>query len=262
VNVRTVADMDEIRAVCDLTAQVWGEPLAEPALVRAIDHAGGYVAGAWEEDHLVGASFAFLGRHDDEVILHSHVTCAAPGRVGEGIGLGLKWHQRDWCLERAVPAVEWTYDPLVARNSWFNLTKLGARAVEYEVDFYGRLDTTIEQGEESDRCLVRWDLDDAKVVDAAGGRIHPPDVEGLMEADAPIILDVDPDGAPEVTGADPGSGPALARVHADIEGLRGRNPPRAAAWRQALRASVGEAMQSGLQLTSASRDGWYVLEPS
>jgi predicted GNAT superfamily acetyltransferase len=209
----------------------------------------------------VGASLAFLGRVDGEILLHSHATCTAPGLGSRGIGLVLKWHQRRWCLDRGLRTVEWTYDPLVARNGWFNLTKLGARAVAYEIDFYGRMPTAIERGEESDRCLVRWTLDDPKVEAAAAGDLAPVDVEAVVAAGVPVLVSAGPDGGP-VVGDPPSDGPALAQVALDIEALRVTDAEIAAKWRRAVRATLGRAMQDGRSMTAAGRDGWYLLEPT
>ena len=261
--IREADGMDEIRSITALMAEVWGEAFLDAGICRAIQHAGGYLAGSWEGDRLVGGSLAFLGRHrtgdDGEVLLHSHATCTAPGRNSQGLGLALKWHQRRWCLDRGITTVEWTYDPLVARNGWFNLTKLGARGVAYEIDFYGRMTTAIERGEESDRCLVRWALTDPRVEAAASGDLTPLDVDAARTAGVPVLLEVDADGGP-VVGDEARAGPALAQVHPDIEGLRLEDPDTAARWRRALRATLGRAMQDGRHLTAAGRDGWYLLE--
>lgn len=252
--------MEEIRAVTALMAEVWGESFVDPGICRAIQHAGGYLTGAWEGERLLGGSLGFIGYLQGEVLLHSHATCTAPGLGSQGIGPALKWHQRRWCLDRGIRTVEWTYDPLVARNAWFNLTKLGARAVEYEVDFYGRMTTAIERGEESDRCLVRWTLDDPRVVAAAAGELAPVDVEGARASGVPVLVSVGPDGGP-VVGDPPGDGPALAQVALDIEAIRMTQPEVAATWRRAVRATLGRAMHDGRHLTAAARDGWYLLEP-
>ena len=259
--IRETEGMDEVRAVTDLMAQVWGQDFLDPGICRAIQHAGGYLTGAWEGERLVGGSLAFIGYLDGEVLLHSHATCTAPGLSSRGIGLALKWHQRRWALDRGIDTVEWTYDPLVARNGWFNLTKLGARGVEYEVDFYGRMTTAIERGGESDRCLVRWDLQDPKVVAAASGQVSPLDAEAAQASGVPVLVSASPDGTP-VTGDEPGDGPALAQVALDIEALRVANPDSAARWRTAVRETMGAAMGAGRHLTAAGRDGWYLLEPA
>ncbi|MET0666642.1 MAG: GNAT family N-acetyltransferase [Acidimicrobiales bacterium] len=259
--IRETDGMDEIRSVTALMAEVWGDDFLDTGICRAIQHAGGYLTGAWEGDRLLGGSLAFIGYLDGEVLLHSHATCTAPGLGSQGIGLALKWHQRRWCLDRGIRTVEWTYDPLVARNGWFNLTKLGARAVAYEIDFYGRMTTAIERGEESDRCLVRWTLDDAKVVAAAAGALVGADVEALRAAGVPVLISAGPHGGP-VVGDPLSEGPALAQVALDIEALRVSNPEVAAKWRRAVRATLGHAMHDNRHLTAAARDGWYLLEPA
>jgi len=259
--IREADGMDEIRAITGLMAEVWGESFLDPGICRAIQHAGGYLAGAWEGDRLVGASLAFLGRHEGEVVLHSHATCVAPGLGSQGLGRAVKWHQRTWALDRGIDSVEWTYDPLVARNGWFNLTTLGAVGVRYEVDFYGRMTTAIELGEESDRCLVRWGLRDPKVEAAARGELAPLDVEDRRADGAAVLLSVGPDQAP-LYGEEAGGGAVLAQVHPDIEALRTADPETAARWRRALRETLGAAMQDGRHLTAAGRDGWYLAEPA
>jgi len=248
---READGMDDIRAITTLMAEVWGEAFLDPGICRAIQHAGGYLAGAWDGERLDGASLAFLGQHDGEVVLHSHATCVAPGLVSHGIGRGLKWHQRAWALARDIDAIEWTYDPLVARNGWFNLTTLGARGVRYEIDFYGRMTTAIERGEESDRCLVRWDLRSPRVEAALQGEVSALDLEAAKVL-APILLTVGHDGAPILAESPIDGEPALAQVHPDIAGE----------WRRAARDTLGRAMNEGRHLTAAGRDGWYLLEPT
>ena len=54
----------------------------------------------------------------------------------------------------------WTFDPLVRANARFNLVKLGAVAVAYLTDFYGEMQDGINAGDRSDRCAVKWELDD------------------------------------------------------------------------------------------------------
>ena len=71
---------------------------------------------------MVGASAGFFTAPPDAV-LHSHITGVAPGQH-RGIGFPLKVHQQAWALACGVPEVVWTFDPLVARNAWFNLAKL------------------------------------------------------------------------------------------------------------------------------------------
>ncbi|HYD09086.1 MAG TPA: GNAT family N-acetyltransferase [Acidimicrobiales bacterium] len=153
MHIELADDVPTFGALCDLVEAVWDERLVIPEMLRAITHAGGYVAGAWDDTGaLIGASVAFLGRHGDEVHLHSHITGVTPTAQSHGVGFLLKHHQREWCLDRDIHAIEWTYDPSVARNAWFNLQRLGADVECFVPDFYGSGD---------DRFVVRWSLDEA-----------------------------------------------------------------------------------------------------
>ncbi|MBV9935725.1 MAG: GNAT family N-acetyltransferase, partial [Actinobacteria bacterium] len=128
--VRPLADMDELAAAADVLASIWGTadgqyPLA-PETLRALSHAGNYVAGAWLGEELVAVSAGFIGLHDGKPHLHSHISGVARAHQGTHIGFDLKQHQREWALAHGIDVIEWTFDPLVRRNAYFNLTKLGA----------------------------------------------------------------------------------------------------------------------------------------
>jgi predicted GNAT superfamily acetyltransferase len=49
-------------------------------------------------------------------------------------------------------------------------------------------------------------------------------------------------------------------VPEDIVSLRRSDPSLARAWRLALRKTLTEAIESGYELSGATRSGWYVLE--
>lgn len=247
--VRPLDDMAVLTRAADLLAEIWGFPPNEgplmPELLRALVHAGNYVAGAWVADELVGVSAGILGIRDGRVYLHSHISGVATGHQGSAVGFALKQHQRSWALERDIDTIEWTFDPLVRRNAYFNLSKLGARVVAYEADFYGPMRDAINAGDHTDRVLARWQLD--------GSAPSLP----VNRADVPEILRSDDDGRPVVCGS---SAPVLrAWIPSDILELRERDPEAAAIWRQALRGSVGEAIEHGYTAVDMSRDGWYTL---
>ena len=128
-------------------------------LLRAMTKAGNYASGAYDlvSGELLGACVGFFGppAHAE---LHSHIAGVRPAGLGRSVGFALKVHQRAWCLRRDVRVIAWTYDPLIRRNAYFNLVKLGARPVEYLRNFYGTMDDAINGGTETDRVLVHWDL--------------------------------------------------------------------------------------------------------
>ena len=73
----------------------------------------------------------------------------------------------------AFEVIEWTFDPLVARNAYFNLVKLAAEPSEYLTNFYGPMLDLINGKDDTDRLLVRWDLASPEVVAASAGTPRP-----------------------------------------------------------------------------------------
>jgi predicted GNAT superfamily acetyltransferase len=186
-DISELKELEELRELEALFASIWERPDEPPIsadLLRALAHSGNYVTGARTGGRLVGGLVGWLGgdpRH--ELHMHSHILGVDAGRQVRGLGFELKQHQRRWCLERGMKRMEWTTDPLVRRNGYFNLSKLGARAREYLVNFYGAMADGLNAGEESDRLLIGWQLDSAQAEMAATGRSAEPDVEELLRGD-------------------------------------------------------------------------------
>jgi predicted GNAT superfamily acetyltransferase len=242
--IRELRKIDEFRQVYRLFDEIWHpDPRNVPITVELMigfAHTGNYVAGAFEGDTLVGASVGFLaaGR-----TLHSHVTGAVMSR---GIGYALKLHQRDWCRERGLERITWTFDPLVRRNARFNLVKLGARPAEYLEDFYGAMSDAINEGDASDRLLTVW-----PVTPGEGAGTQPAEAEGLpvllgSEGERPVARGVQGD-------------VVLVGTPPDIETLRRKDPAAAKEWRMAVRTVLGGLMGAGGQVVGFTDGGDYMV---
>ncbi|QES09903.1 GNAT family N-acetyltransferase [Streptomyces venezuelae] len=245
LDVRELHTMEDLDTVSRLYAEIWGtaadSPPVSAEVMRALSHAGNYVAGAYEQGHLVGASVGFYG---DPVgtTLHSHITGASQGR---GIGLVLKLHQRRWALDRGLKRITWTYDPLIRRNAYFNLVKLGARPEEYLQSFYGAMDDAINGGDESDRVLTAWDLT------APAG----PYTFDLPADTAHGVRDHD--GRPAVVPTDART--VLIDLPDDIESLRRTDPGAAREWRLAVRHVLGGLLAEGARVAGFHERRSYVI---
>jgi len=262
VSIRELAKIDDLHALGELFAEVWGRPGEPPInsdILKALAHSGNYVSGAYVDRRLVGGLVGwFGGRPPLELHMHSHILGVISGTDGRGLGFELKQHQRRWCLERDVKLIEWTTDPLVRRNAYFNLTKLGARAREYLVNVYGEMTDEINAGEESDRLLISWRLDSESAIAAAAGRGHPPRIEELRRDGAAVALAAGDSGEPVAT---PSSARVLlCEVPEDIVALRRSDPSLARSWRMALRKTFTDAIAAGYEVSGATQSGWYVLE--
>lgn len=254
-----LGDLEDVYALFD---RIWRPDRSNPPVtvehLRALTHAGNYVAGAYDGDELVGACVGFFAAPPGRS-LHSHVAGVSAAARGRRVGFALKAHQRDWALAHGLSEITWTFDPLVRRNAYFNLAKLQARPSDYLVDFYGDMDDAINGGQGSDRLLVRWRLDAPEVVAACatGGGVG-----AVVPAGAVAALTESPSGRPLVA---PRS--AWARVPrllvgtpSDIEALRGTDPGTARQWRSAVRDVLGELIGGGARVAGFTRSGSYVVE--
>lgn len=278
VAIRPLVTVEEMTDACRLLDDVWDIPPEDtsevrPSLLRALGHAGNYLVGAYLTDgpsrgEMVAASVAFFGTPLG-VSMHSHITGVRP-RSGHGIGTAVKWHQRAWALERGMSRIAWTYDPLIARNSFFNVNRVGARPRSYFVDFYGPMDDGPNRGQPTDRVDAVWDLRSAGTAAAAarllGESDSPadgPDIDELRAAGATVLLAAGADGEP-AAGSDAeaaGSGVRLIGIPTDIEAMRRSDPALALRWRHGLRAVLGPLLTDDRwRVTGFARSGWYVLE--
>ncbi|TQS46832.1 GNAT family N-acetyltransferase [Cryptosporangium phraense] len=240
VVVRELTEMADLTGAVNLLADIWGRRESPPVtaeLLRAFSKAGNYVTGAYDADRLVGACVAFFHEPAGSA-LHSHIAGVSADCTGRGIGFALKLHQRAWALDRDVAVIAWTFDPLVARNAYFNLGKLGARPVEYLPNFYGPMTDAFNGHEDSDRLLVHWALrDDSRLPDAPG---------------APVVLEIGADGGPVAVPADGAVG--LVAVPPDIGVIRATDPALARRWRLAVRDAL-----TSVQIDGFDSGGHYVV---
>ncbi len=229
VEIRVLLDPTDLRRLVVLFNQVGGTttPIVGVELLRAMLHTGGYVAGAFSQGHLVGGSLGFLGRHRGALALHSHITGILPGVRHTGLGRQMKLHQREWAAAEGLEWVTWTFDPLVRRNAWFNISVLHASIDRYLVDFYGRMHDSINGNDPSDRLLVAW---------STQGPVDP----------SPLVI---PPGA------------VVVPTPEDIVVLRRTDPAEAATWRLRLREELGGLLTSGGRVVGFTRDGSYVVDP-
>ncbi|HSS62065.1 MAG TPA: GNAT family N-acetyltransferase [Candidatus Limnocylindrales bacterium] len=260
--IRELSDLGDLRDLAELLAVVWGRP-GEPPLssdvLKALAHSGNYIVGAFAGEQLIGGLVGWLGGDPrDHLHMHSHILGVLPNVEARGLGFALKQHQRGWCLARRVTVMEWTTDPLIRRNAYFNLTKLGAEAPQYFVNFYGEMKDGINAGEQSDRLLIRWRLDSQKAEAAAAGRLAEPDLDKLREWGTDAIVSVGAAGEPVLTASS--ARVLICQVPDDAVALRHSDPALARRWRTAMREALGGALERGYEITGATRSGWYVLE--
>ncbi|MEO7539240.1 MAG: GNAT family N-acetyltransferase, partial [Pyrinomonadaceae bacterium] len=132
-------------------------------------NAGGFALGAYDGDYLAGFVLSVPAFLRGERAFYSHMLGVRPAYQGSGIGADLKWAQCERSLIAGIRYVKWTFEPVKARNAYFNLEKLGAIVGEYMPNFYGTDYATEPRGLASDRLFAEWHLDTPKVQALAAG---------------------------------------------------------------------------------------------
>ncbi|MGI8547904.1 MAG: hypothetical protein ACR2M1_11310 [Gemmatimonadaceae bacterium] len=122
---RHVATLSEYEACVALQRETWGRGFTEvvPAtILRVSQYVGGITAGAFDaEDRLVGFVFGITGVRDGRLVHWSDLLAVRPEVRDCGVGYRLKLFQREALLAGGISTMFWTYDPLVAKNAYFNL---------------------------------------------------------------------------------------------------------------------------------------------
>lgn len=222
IEIRECTTLDELAECVNLQREVFDLPEVELSPVRhfvVTRNAGGFTLGAYDGERLAGYVLSVPAFLRGEKAFYSHMTGVRKEYQSIGVGRRLKWAQRQRALELGVKFIKWTFEPVKARNGYFNLEKLGAIVTEYERNFYG-LDYAAADGKQiglqSDRLFAEWHLESEKVKTLAAGGLW--DETRTPEAEIAVRNDWS-----ELVANDPASALELQlRVRADFESAIGR----------------------------------------
>ncbi len=145
-NIHLLETPEDMSAVEEIQRAVWpgSETDIVPAhmLITAV-HNGGLVLGAFNEDKMIGFVFGFPGLDktpDGPRPKHcSHMMGIHPDHRDAGVGFALKRAQWQMVRHQGLDHITWTYDPLLSRNAYLNIAKLGAVASIYRRSEYGEI---------------------------------------------------------------------------------------------------------------------------
>jgi predicted GNAT superfamily acetyltransferase len=198
-----------------------------PNLLQAMVHSGSYLSGAFIDNKIVGAAFAFPATNNG-LHLHSHMTAVLPEFRDKGVGYALKIDQWNWAKKKKYSHLSWTFDPLVRRNAKLNIAKLGVDISAYFPNFYGNMPDALNAGDESDRLMVSWRTD----VDA-------PKARELISN--PETVDI------------------LIEIPDDIVAIRSKNQNESMKWRRQVRGQFMAAFEKNGKVIGFSANNEYVV---
>ena len=177
--IRECTAIDELDNCVRLQREVFGLPDLEISPRRHLivsRQAGGWTLGAFADERLVGFVHQLAAVRGSEIFGYSHMMAVASGYQNKGVGARLKWSQRERAIQEGRSLIKWTWDPMQARNAYFNLNRLGVIVESYAENFYGTdyatspaLTAAGPAGIDSDRLFAHWRLQSGRVTDLANG---------------------------------------------------------------------------------------------
>jgi predicted GNAT superfamily acetyltransferase len=173
VVIRHCHGIEEFEGCVRIEREVWKSSdidLVPIPLFVVASETGGQVLGAFQGANLVGFTLAIAGWRGRKLFLHSHMTAVLDGNRDRGVGRRLKLFQREDALARGIGLVEWTFDPLVTKNAYFNFRRLGAIARRYLPNAYGITTSPLHASLPTDRLVAEWRLRSDRVLRVLAGK--------------------------------------------------------------------------------------------
>ena len=272
--IKVLESPEDMTAVEALQRVVWpgSETDVVPAhmLITAV-HNGGILVGAFVEEQLIGFVFGFPGIEftpDGPRPKHcSHMMGIDPEHRDSGVGFALKRAQWQMVRHQGIDHITWTYDPLLSRNAYLNITKLGAVCDTYRRSEYGDMRDGLNAGLPSDRFQVDWWINTRRVEQRLSKRPRRPlKLENFSKADLQPLysLHFEAEGwsrPPEHFSPLVGK-LALAEIPSDFGALKDADFSLARDWRFFTREVFESAFGAGYLVTDfvyEHRRGFYVL---
>ena len=241
-------------------------------LLLAVVHNGGLVIGAFV-DEMVGFVFGFLGSYptpDGPRLKHcSHMLGVLPPYQGQGIGFALKRAQWQMVRQQGLDRITWTYDPLLSRNAYLNIARLGAICNTYLREEYGEMRDDLNIGLPSDRFQVDWWVNSPRTIRRLSKNPRPGISFSEIERAGVRLLNPcwrDQDGwlHPSVMSSQGGltvqagiEGPReavlLLEIPEDFQALKAARPSLALEWRRCTRAWLEDLFEKGYYVTDFIR---------
>lgn len=272
--IRLLESPEDMTLVEELQRAVW--PGSETDIVPAhvfiaAIHNGGILIGAFIDDQLIGFVFGFPGIEfipDGPRPKHcSHMMGIKPGQRDSGVGFALKRAQWQVVRKQGIDHITWTYDPLLSRNAYLNIAKLGAVCNTYRRSEYGDMRDGLNAGLPSDRFQVDWWVNTRRVERRLGKRARGPlKLDDFSQAElsplyTPLIstsnLIRPPDGFSPLEGH-----LILAEVPTDFNVMKSEDFALAHDWRLFSREVFETAFKAGYLITDfiyENKRSFYVL---
>ena len=259
VHIRPLRSMEDCHACVALQRHVWGWDQADvvPAtLLHVVEYVGGLAAGAFDADGIMlGFVFGISGVRAGHLAHWSHMLGVRESARNIGLGRMLKEYQRTTLAALGIGQIYWSFDPLMTKNAYFNLNRLGAEVVDYVPDMYGTTESPLHLGMPTDRLVVCLETASSRRRSLSHSSIN----DGL-----PILSPFPRQSDDAMTVGDRTPDHALIEIPADVLDLVARTPAIAHVWRLAVRENLRWALErgyriSGVHVTATGRSFYAII---
>lgn len=217
-------------------------------VLRSLQDHGGLVLGAFADIYLAGCAISTIG-WDGTVLYHySHLTAVRPEYRNHQLGFRLKAFQREEVLKLGLSEIRWVFDPLVSRNAWLYVRRLGSVPDRYLPHYFGRLPEAEAAGTETDRLRTRWTLADPRVEERLAARSADRSADlGRWQAAGAIVETEPGESGLRLPSAvvEPDGATAHLEIPFDLGSVREHEPRGLARWRHAVRDAFRAALELG-----------------
>ena len=248
VQIRLLRSNEDFRACVELQKHVWGFEQGEivpSTLLHVVDFVGGVAAGAFDaKDNLLGFVFGITGVRDGELAHWSHMLGVHESARNLGVGRMLKEFQRATLGSIGVTKMYWSFDPLMAKNAYFNINRLGAIVTEYVPDMYGTTASPLHLGMATDRLIVRLDTAAPPRAPRKIGSDHGLPILTPFPRLNDVTLSVG-DWSPDIV---------LIEMPTEVLEVLDRSPGSAQTWRLAVRDHFRWALKRGYSVIGVHRN--------
>jgi predicted GNAT superfamily acetyltransferase len=198
ITYKLLRSRDDLQQVLGLQKLVWSEsPDAQVPLhmLYSLTANGSPLIGAFDEGLLVGFSLGFIAIdvQDSSRPAAANLKLAGkrlavhPDYRSTGIGYRLKLEQKAFAHQQGIRLITWTFDPLISRNAYFHIRKLGGIARYFREDYYDQAPGQVDAIGSSDRMICEWWITSNRVEERLHGKRRDLMLEQYLSGGAPIL---------------------------------------------------------------------------
>lgn len=263
IDIESLRTPDDFAACDRLQRRLLGEGAATVGVptLRTIAAAGGLILGVRAERvtrELSAAAIDLKTEHEGFAALFSLWFGVAEDAQGHGIGVALRFAERQAAMAAKIEVIRLWVDPLCGRESHILWNRVGAIGTTYERNALGDLGDRVHRGLATDRVCAEWWLRSPRTLALIDERRPASHLRvGLNEMTVATRTAPGPAGQRVLTDVriDVDAGNALVEIPADIGRLRDVDPAEARRWRLGTREAFERLLEAGYLLGGLVHEG-------